>query len=63
MQIIVKSGHDFYDEFTLPAFSVYFMNTLRPAKETYADDAEDGEDKTHEGGIKPSLLLHYWCCC
>jgi hypothetical protein len=63
MQILVTNGSNFYEEFTLQAFSVYFMNTLRPAKETYADDAENGENKTHEGEIKPNLLLHFWCCC
>jgi hypothetical protein len=59
MQILVTSGHKFYGEFILQDFSVYFMNTLRPAKETCTDDAEDGETKTNEGGIKTILLLHF----
>jgi len=63
MQILVTSGHNFCGEFMLQAFPVYFMNTLRRAKQTYADDAEDGKTKTNEDGIKPNLLLHFWCCC
>jgi hypothetical protein len=45
MQILVKSGNNFYEELTLQDYSAYFMNTLRPAKETYA---EDGKTKTHK---------------
>jgi hypothetical protein len=40
MQILVTSGHTFYELFTIYAFCVYFMNTLQPA-----NDAEDGETK------------------
>jgi hypothetical protein len=55
MGILVTSGHNVYEEFTIQAFSDYFMNTLQPA--------EDGKTKTHEGRIKPNLLMHLWCCC
>jgi hypothetical protein len=52
MRILVKSGYTFYEEFAVYPFCVYFMNTLQPA-----NDAEDGETKIQEGGMKPKLLI------
>ena len=56
MRILVKSGHNIYEEFAIQAFSAYFMSTLQPAKETCPEDAEGGETKTLESGIKPNLF-------
>jgi hypothetical protein len=58
MWILVKSGHTFYEEFKIYASCAYFINTLRPA-----NDAEDGETKIKEGGVKLKLFIHFWCFC